>query len=76
MREHVAYWTGLMKRGHVVAFGPVADPRGSYGIGIIRLGEGEDASAFGANDPAILADVGFRFEVHPMPQLVLPEPHA
>jgi len=73
MQKHAAYWTGLMKQGRVIAFGPVADPKGSYGIGLIRLEEGEDANALGANDPVISANVGFGFEVHPMPRLVLPE---
>ena len=40
MREHVGYWAGLMKQGRVLAFGPVADPKGSYGIGIIQLEDG------------------------------------
>jgi len=76
MREHVAYWTRLMKEGRVIAFGPVADPKGSYGIGIIQLERGEDANALGANDPIILAHVGFGFEIHPMPQLVLSKQNA
>ena len=76
MREHFAYWTRLMGQGQVVAFGPVADPKGSYGIAIIRLKEGEDANVLGANDPVVLADAGFGFEVYPMPRLILAELHA
>ena len=71
MQQHIAYLTGLMKQGMVVAFGPVVDPAGSYGIGILRLENSEDAMALGANDPAIRADAGFSFEVRPMPRLVL-----
>lgn len=71
MREHVTYWHALMQQGHVVAFGPVADPRGAYGMGIIRLADGTDPTSLGANDPTIRADVGFTFEVHPMPQVVI-----
>lgn len=77
MQEHVAYWSRLMGQGKVIAFGPVADPKGSYGIGIIQLEEdGDDVNALGENDPVILADIGFAFEAFPMPQLVLTEPHA
>jgi uncharacterized protein len=76
MREHVAYWTGLMNQGRVIAFGPVADPKGAYGIGIIKLEEGEDPNALGENDPVVRANVGFRFEVHPMPQVVCSQQHA
>jgi len=71
MREHVAYWAALMKQGRVLAFGPVADPKGSYGIGIIQLEDAEDAQALGARDPVIVANAGFGYEVHPMPRLVV-----
>jgi hypothetical protein len=30
MGEHVAYWRGLLEAGHVVTFGPVADPAGGW----------------------------------------------
>ena len=71
MREHVGYWAGLMKQGRVLAFGPVADPKGSYGISIIQVEDGDEAHRLGAHDPVIVADVGFGFEVHPMPRLVV-----
>lgn len=71
MRGHVAYWAEHMTAGRVIAFGPVADPKGSYGIGIIRLEDGGDALALAAQDPVIVANAGFGFEVHPMPRLVV-----
>lgn len=73
MNEHVAYWAGHMKEGRVVALGPVADPRGTYGICIIRLQDNEDPKALCAGDPVVAAQVGFGFEVHPMPHLLTPE---
>lgn len=73
MQEHSAYWSDLMKQGGVVAVGPVADPKGSYGVGIVRLEDGSDPTALGTNDPAIQAEIGFTFEIHPMPRLLLPE---
>jgi uncharacterized protein YciI len=76
MQSHVAYWRGWMEKGHVVAFGPVADPQGTFGIGILRLDEGTDAQSLADNDPVVAAGVGFRCEVHPMPSLVLPEARA
>jgi|SRR5436190_12130690 len=72
MREHVAYWARLMDEGRVVALGPVADPKGAYGIGIIQGDSGDDARALVADDPVIGAGAGFGFEVHPMPQLARP----
>lgn len=76
MQEHSGYWRGLMDRGSVLAFGPVADPSGPYGIALIQLEPGADISGLGAHDPAIKANVGFGFELHPMPSLVLPERRA
>ena len=73
MGEHAAYWKGLMKQGRVVAFGPVADPKGVYGIGIIRAEDRDEAISLAANDPVVLADLAFSVEVHPMASLVLPE---
>jgi uncharacterized protein YciI len=71
MQEHAAYWRGWMDRGHVVAFGLVADPRGVFGIGIVEVEDEADVRSLKANDPTIKANVGFAFEVHPMPRGVL-----
>jgi len=73
MQEHAVYWRGLMKKNLVVVFGPVADPKGAYGIAIIRLQDAADAYFLGADDPVIKADADFSFELHPMPSVVLPE---
>jgi len=73
MQEHAVYWRGLMKKNLVVAFGPVADPKGAYGIAILRLEDGSNANALCVNDPVIRADAGFSFELHPMLSVVLPE---
>ncbi len=70
MRAHLAYWTAMLNEGKVVAFGIVADPKGGYGVGIVRLGDGIDPSSLSRNDPAIQAGVGFKGEVYLMPQLV------
>jgi uncharacterized protein YciI len=72
MQKHVDYWSTLMAQGKVVAFGPVADPRGSYGIGIVQLEDDVEPRTLGDDDPVIQADAGFTFEVHPMPRLLLP----
>ncbi|MGH8397320.1 MAG: YciI family protein [Gammaproteobacteria bacterium] len=76
MQEHSMYWRELMKKGLVVAFGPVADPKRPYGIAIIQLQDNSDAKALGANDPVIKAKAGFNFEVYPMPSVIVPEHHA
>ncbi len=75
MQEHAAYWKGLMDRGLVVAFGPVLDPKGGYGVGIVELEDAADANDLGVNDPTIKANIGFRFEMYPMPRVIARERH-
>lgn len=70
MGTHVAYWTAMLNEGKAVAFGPVADPKGGYGVGIVRLADDIDPSSLSRNDPAIKANVGFKSEVYLMPQLI------
>lgn len=71
MEEHVAYWKGLMERGLVIVFGPVADPKGTYGVAVLEVGEEVDVNALGMNDPTMKANVGFSFEVYPMHRAIL-----
>jgi uncharacterized protein YciI len=67
MQEHVIYWTDLMNRGFVIAFGPVMDPKGVYGLGIVEVDNEEQVNSFVANDPAIQIN---RYEVYPMNAVV------
>ena len=66
MQRHVGYWTALLERGTAIVFGPVADPAGPWGLGIIRLREGEQAADIVDADPAIQAGIGLRYETLPM----------
>ena len=52
MQQHVQYWNDLMSKGNVLAFGPVLDPCGVYGIGIVEAEDEEQVKTFIANDPA------------------------
>jgi len=73
MAEHVAYWRTLAATGQALAFGPVNDPAGPYGIGIIVVGDLAAAEALRDVDPAIRSGRGFRTEIAPMLQLVTPD---
>ena len=72
MQAHSAYWRGLMAKGLVIIFGPVADPTGPYGLSVVRLDEKTDPSSIWIDDPVIKAKKGFRFEVSPMLSAVVP----
>ncbi len=71
MREHAAYWKGMMDQGLVAAFGLVADPRGAYGVGILTLDDDGNVQALTSNDPTIKANAGFLYEIYPMPRAVV-----
>jgi hypothetical protein len=66
MNRHFAYWQSLFTQGRVVAYGPVLDPKGLYGIGLIEAENEAMALGVAAADPAIVANAGFGFEMHPL----------
>jgi uncharacterized protein YciI len=72
MLEHVEYWSALTEQGHVLAFGPVGDPRGAYGIGIVLAENNAEAETLRDRDPAIKSPHGFATEIAPMLRLVTP----
>src|ERR1700681_2384895 len=53
MLAHVAYWSRLAEQGHALAFGPVDDPNGPYGIGIVLAEDIGAAEALRDDDPAL-----------------------
>lgn len=75
MADHIAYWTEHLNRGTAVAFGPVADPSGGYGLAIIEASPAQ-ARALADDDPAITSGL-CQNEMHPMPGAVArPAPPA
>lgn len=66
MTAHVAYWGTLLERGIAVVFGPVGDPTGPWGLGVLRVRDAAELDEVQKNDPAILAAIGLRYESLPM----------
>jgi uncharacterized protein YciI len=66
MHEHFLYWKGRQEQGEVVVFGPVLDPSGPYGMGVVVAADEAGARAFSAGDPAMKSNSGFACEIHPM----------
>lgn len=52
MQRHQVYWTEQMNNGKVIVFGPVFDPKGPYGLGVIRVKDQAEADQFLSADPA------------------------
>ena len=70
MGEHARHWLKGMKGEGVVVFGPVADPAGFWGLGVLECAGPEDAQRFTEADPVIRGAAGFAYDIHPMPGAV------
>jgi uncharacterized protein YciI len=57
MARHAEYWHALLDAGRVVVYGPVADPEGVWGMGVVRAGSQTEVVELGEKDPAIAAGV-------------------
>lgn len=66
MQAHSGYWREQLAAGMVVAFGPVADPKGPWGLGIVRAPDEAAVRAFQERDPALQSGLGFTYELMPM----------
>jgi uncharacterized protein YndB with AHSA1/START domain len=69
MQEHGMYWRGKLAEGVAVAFGPVVDPKGPWGLGLINARDEAEVRAFEAADPA-KTKLGMHYEILPMFTLV------
>lgn len=63
MQQHALYWKAHMDKGHVAVFGPVLDPKGVYGLGIVAAANEEELKAFINNDPSLAINT---VEYYPM----------
>lgn len=70
MQEHIAYWSKLAETGVALLFGPVADPAGSYGIGVVAVDEEKQVALLTAADPVAKSGGHFRHEAYAMPQVI------
>jgi uncharacterized protein YciI len=66
MGEHLEYWEAKLDSGIVLVFGPVLDPSGPYGAGVISAPDQAAARAFADADPAIKSGRGFVCDIYPM----------
>jgi uncharacterized protein YciI len=65
MQEHGLYWKDLTDQGTVVVYGPVFDPHGAYGIGVVEVETEADVQRLIAADPVRKANLG-TCEFYPM----------
>jgi len=63
MLNHVLYWRPYVDNGTVIVLGPVADPKGRYGIAVLAVEDEEELNQLVANDPA---NGLCSYDIHPM----------
>lgn len=71
MQEHFGYWGNLISERRAVVYGPVLDPKGTYGVAVVEVEDEAAAQRIAEGDPAIRSDAGFGFEVHQMPDAIV-----
>jgi uncharacterized protein YciI len=69
MQRHIAYWKPYLQNGTMLVFGPVMDPAGVYGIGVICAGSEPEMRTLIDADPA--ASLG-RYDAFPMSAVTKP----
>jgi uncharacterized protein YciI len=73
MVEHSGYWRDQLAKGTAIVFGPVADPKGAWGLGVVRAANEAAVRVLEKNDPAVRSGRGFSYEVLPMLNAVFRE---
>jgi len=69
MGEHVVYWKAFAEKGIALLFGPVADPKGTFGICVTQVESEAEMQSLTANDPVVRTG-NFTVEFYPMPNLI------
>ena len=63
MQQHINYWKKYMQEGIMLILGPVLDPKGVYGLGIIAVDSEDQVNELLSNDPASKIN---NYEYYPM----------
>jgi uncharacterized protein YciI len=71
MAEHGAYLRTYSEKGWAVAFGPVMDPKGPFGVAIWEVPDDTDLKAICDADPTIKSGLGFSYDICPMAAAVV-----
>ncbi|HEU4719692.1 MAG TPA: YciI family protein [Bacteroidia bacterium] len=63
MQHHVDYWKPHVAAGTMMVMGPVMDPKGGFGVGIVCVSDESELDELVGNDPANGLN---SYEIHPM----------
>lgn len=73
MQRHFVYWKDLNQKGVCLFGGPVLDPKGVYGILVVKAATEDEARALGAGDPSVKGGVN-KIDVAEMRVAFVPVP--
>ena len=65
MGLHIGYFRNLFEEKKVIAYGPVLDPSGVYGMAILEVTSEIEATEIAKNDPSVVEKIN-QFELIPM----------
>ena len=71
MGRHSAYWQEQAEKRIAIAVGPVMAADGPFGMAVVEVSDEAAARALADADPVIEAGLGFRFDVAPIPSIIL-----
>lgn len=71
MKRHAEYWHQNALAGSAIAVGPVFEGEGAFGVAIVEVADQAAAKALADADPIVTSGFGFRFDVLPMPSVIL-----
>lgn len=66
MGRHAAHWRPYLKRGEMVAFGPVLTDEDSFGLAVVETEDEQALRDFAAQDPVVTTGTA-EFEIGRMP---------
>jgi uncharacterized protein len=58
MARHAAHWKPYLDSGQMVAFGPIVDGTGSWGLGVVDAEDEEELRSHAGKDPVVTTGTG------------------
>jgi hypothetical protein len=71
MTRHADYWRQKAQAGTAIVVGPVFETEGAWGMAVVEVDDQKGAKVLADADPIITSDFGFRFDILPMPSIIL-----
>jgi uncharacterized protein YciI len=71
MKHHAGYWQQNASAGSAIVVGPVFEGGGGWGMAVVEVENEDAAKALADADPVITSGFGFRFDILPMPSIIL-----